>query len=150
MRIARWPWYEPPGEFSINHRKENSPMNDTPTVTIHSGAHADTRLASVAASPGQKGKILDARGRTIEVRPLNAIETYRLLKITKATGGEGYFGMAAMAASVRGIDGDPEAFINNDRDIEAMVQRLGNDGLAAVAKALGEHEEEELGEAPKS
>lgn len=124
-------------------------MNDTPNVTIHSGAHAHTRPAPVAASTGQKGKIRDARGRLIEVRPLDAVETYRLLKITKATGGEGYFGMASMACAVRSIDGELEGYINTDREIEAMIGRLGNDGLAAVAKALSEYEEE-LGEAPKS
>jgi hypothetical protein len=119
-----------------------------PTITLeHAAAIA---AASSVDAPAQKGKIRDAKGRTLVVRPLDSIETYRLLKITKATGNEGFFGMAAMAASVQSIDGEPEAFINNDRDIELMVQRLGSHGMAAVATALAEFREEEIGEAPKN
>jgi hypothetical protein len=123
-------------------------MTQSPHVTIHSTAQ-DGALETGSASPGQKGKIRDAKGRMIEARPLDALETYRLMKITKATGGEGFFGMAAMACAVRSIDGEPEGLLGSEIQIEAMIQRLGNHGLAAVAKALSE-KEEELGEAPKT
>jgi hypothetical protein len=126
-------------------------MTQPPHVTIHHSA--DGTPASEGATGGAampKGKIRDAKGRMLEVRPLNALETYRLMKITKATGGEGFFGMAAMAAAVRSIDGEPEAYINTDREIEVMIQRLGNEGLAAVAEVLSEKQKEEIGEAPKS
>jgi hypothetical protein len=125
-------------------------MTQPPNVIIHSAGPADTPLVPGSASPYPKGKIKDAKGRMLEVRPLSALETYRLMKITKATGGEGFFGMAAMAAAVRSIDGEPEAYINTDREIEVMIQRLGNEGLAAVAEVLSKEQEEEIGEAPKS
>jgi hypothetical protein len=125
-------------------------MNQTPNVTIRHGAEHAAAIPPVSsdAAPLQNGKIRDARGRMIEVKPLNALEIYRLMKITKATGAEGFFGMAVMVCSVRSIDGEPEAFINSDRDIESMIQSLGNDGLAAVSEALTEYKEE-IGEAPK-
>jgi hypothetical protein len=122
-------------------------MTDIHNVTIHSTTHADTPPVPGVASPRQNGKIRDARGRLIEVKPLDALEIYRLMKITKATGAEGFFGMAVMVCSVRSIDGESE-IINNDREIEIMIQRLGNEGLAAVSEALTEYKEE-IGEAPK-
>jgi hypothetical protein len=126
-------------------------MNQAPNVTIHHDhpSHDEASRPSAAQSI-PAGKIRDARGRLLEVRPLSALETYRLMKITKATGGEGFFGMAAMACAVRSIDGEPEGFLNSDRDIEVLIQLLGNEGLAAVAEALSEKQEEEIGEAPKS
>jgi hypothetical protein len=124
-----------------NHRKE-SPMTRPPQVTIHH--------TSDAAPVVQKGKRRDARGRMIEAHPLDALETYRLMKLTKAEGGEGFFGMAAMACSVRSIDGDAELGFSSEMELEALIQRLGNEGLAAVGAALGDFNKEEIGAAPKT
>jgi len=117
-------------------------MNDTPKVTIHSA-----RTALAEAMPGVKAEvrahppvtIIDAKGRKIVVKPLDALEEFRLAKIMGSNGDSAWArSIALQACSVREFDGDPEAFINNDRDIEAMVQRLGSEGFEAVGKALSE------------
>jgi hypothetical protein len=117
-------------------------MTQPPNVVIHNVGdvrpeHAPTGDPHQSASkPPQTNVIVDSRGRKIEVRPLSPVETYRLMKITRATGEEGFFGMAAMACAVRSIDGEPEGFINNERDIELMLQQLGGEGLTAVGTLL--------------
>ena len=126
-------------------------MSNPPNVVITSQEVSAPAAASAAQpAPVETGKMRDARGRMLEVRALNSLETYRLMKATKATGGEGFFGMAAMAASVRSIDGHLEGFPGTEMQIESMIQRLGNEGLAAVAEALSAEKEEEQSEAPKS
>jgi hypothetical protein len=117
---------------------------DTPKVTIHSA-----RTALSEALPGVKaevrahppGTIIDAKGRKIVVRPLDALEEFRLAKIMGAYGDSAWArSIALQACSVREFEGEQEAFLSNDRDIEAMVQRLGSEGFDAVGKALVELE----------
>lgn len=118
---------------------------DTPNVIAGDADNAST------LAPSEK-KVRDAKGRTIVVRPLNSLDTYRLLKITKAGGTEGFFGMAVLAVSARSIDGT-SVYANTDREVEATIQWLGNHGLAAVADALVELHKEEEGagdDAPKT
>jgi hypothetical protein len=97
-----------------------------------------------------KGKITDSTGRQLVVRPLNSLETYRLLRLTKATGEEGFFGLASMAAAVRSIGDAEVAFPGSERELEFRVQQLGNEGLAAAAKALAGLRDDGDLEAPKS
>jgi len=108
-------------------------------VNIHSADAAPSATSTGNALP--PGTIIDAKGRKIVVRPLDALEEFRLAKIMGAHGDSAWArSIALQAASVREFDGDPEAFINNDRDIELIVQRLGSEGFDAVSKELGEIE----------
>lgn len=81
--------------------------------------------------------VVDAGGRRIVVKRLTPVETYRMMKVTKATGDEGFFGMACMAAAVRSLGGEGCLLPHSEMTIEAMLQRLGADGLAAVGVAMG-------------
>ncbi len=124
-------------------------MADAPhhTVTVH-----DQTVGAQAKPPNAANSavaVTDKKGRRIEVRSLNPIESYRLLKLTKATGLEGFFGMATMAATVRSIDGDPVGFPAKESEIEFMLQRLGNEGITAVVEALNAETEVETIDAPK-
>jgi hypothetical protein len=104
-------------------------------VNVHS---ADAAPSGNALPPGT---IIDAKGRKIVVRPLDALEEFRLAKIMGANGDSAWArSIALQACSVREFDGEPEAFLNTDRDIEAMVGRLGSEGFEAVGKALGDLE----------
>lgn len=112
----------------------------TPNVTIHSAQ--ETAAAAPAASKAPAlppGTIVDTKGRKIVVRPLDALEEFRLAKIMGSNGDSAWArSIALQACSVRELDGEPEAFLNSDRDIEAMVGRLGSEGFEAVGKALDE------------
>lgn len=107
-----------------------------PKVTVHS-ATVEPASASAAATGFPAGTVIDAKGRKLVARPLDALEEYRLAKIMGETGDSAWArNIALQAASVREFEGEVETFPNNDREIEAMVQRLGSEGFEALSKAL--------------
>jgi hypothetical protein len=78
----------------------------------------------------------DSLGRRLTVRRLTALERLRLFK---AVGPElaqnpPYFGMAALAACVIDIDGVPVPPPTTEAQLESLVQRLGDEGIEAVAQ----------------
>jgi hypothetical protein len=107
-----------------------------PKVTVHSATEAP--VSAPAASTGlPPGTAIDSKGRKIVAKPLDALEEYRLAKIMGETGDSAWArSIALQAAAVREFEGEPETFPNNDREIEAMVQRLGSEGFEALSKAL--------------
>jgi hypothetical protein len=125
-------------------------MNDTPKVTIHSGTaiHSDTARAEHDTARGDTapkdralppGTVIDAKGRKIVCKLLSPLEQYRLSKIMGEAGESAWTRqIASNAATVQSINGVQEAFINNDSDIEAMIESLGDEGFEAVNEALKE------------
>jgi len=82
----------------------------------------------------------DASGRRIALRDVGMIETLRLFK---ALGGElskneAYLTMATFAISVSMIDDVPLPFPVNEAGVEALLERIGTHGMAAVIAALKE------------
>jgi hypothetical protein len=80
----------------------------------------------------------DARGRQIEVRKLKPIEQLWMVELI---GGENasngpYLGYATFAYSVSKIDGLDVPRIRTKVALEAMVQRLDEEGLKAVGEAF--------------
>lgn len=107
-----------------------------PKVTVHSTteAHATAPAPPTGLPPGT---VIDAKGRKLVAKPLDALEEYRLAKIMGESGDSAWArNIALQAAAVREFEGEVETFPNNDREIEAMVQRLGSEGFEALSKAL--------------
>jgi hypothetical protein len=72
------------------------------------------------------------------LRRLTALDKLRLFKAAGAqlAQNQPWLGMALLAASVAAIDDVPVPPPINEGLIEALVSRLGDDGIAAVAEAL--------------
>jgi hypothetical protein len=89
-----------------------------------------------------------ADGRVLTLRRLGALDRLRLFKAVGAVLAENppYLGMVMLAASVTAIDAIPVPPPVTEAQLEALVQRLGDDGMLAVADALdgAEHEQVEL------
>lgn len=88
-------------------------------------------------------EIKDARGRRLVLRPLRVMEQVKLLRAIgpEQSRNEPYVGIVQAAAGVAEVDGVPLPFPQNERMIDAAIDRLGDDGLMAVAlhqKALME------------
>jgi hypothetical protein len=84
--------------------------------------------------------VTDAQGRLLQLRRLTALDKLRLFK---AAGpvlslNRSWLGMAVLAASVTAIDDVPVPAPGNEQQIEALVARLGDAGIAAVGEALAE------------
>jgi hypothetical protein len=98
-----------------------------------------TRLVAAAqAAP----TITDAQGRMLTLRRLTALDKLRLFKAAGPTLAHNqlWLGMATLACSVIAIDDVPVPAPAGEAQIEALVARLGNDGLDAIAEALAPSE----------
>lgn len=80
----------------------------------------------------------DARGRMLALRPLTMLDRLRLFKALGAelSMNDAYLGVASLAAAVSAIEGVPLPFPANEAAVENAVERLGEDGIEAVAMAL--------------
>ncbi len=86
----------------------------------------------------QEDVVRDAAGRRITLRRLGALDKLRLFEAAGPvlSGNDRWLGMAVLACSVTAIDDVPWPMPANKQGVEAMVQRLGDDGIAAVSDAL--------------
>lgn len=118
---------------------------DRPTIfsTADSGSPLQQPVAvpgptpteQVVAKANAKPKIVtkvDERGRRITVKFLSPLDRMRLAKLLgKDAGNEVYMGYAALAFAVTHIDED-DTSIANIRELEFLVERLGDEGLQVV------------------
>ena len=87
---------------------------------------------------GWSGAVVDGQGRRLELKRLGVLERLRLFEAAGAelSRNDRWLGMAVLAASVTAMDGVPLPFPASKAAVEAAVQRLGEEGIAAVAGAL--------------
>ncbi|MDD2878011.1 MAG: hypothetical protein PHT60_13570 [Acidiphilium sp.] len=80
----------------------------------------------------------DARGRQLSVRALTMLDRLRLFKAlgNDLAMNDAYLGVASLAASVTAVDGVPLLFPASEAAVENAVERLGDDGIEAVAVVL--------------
>lgn len=79
--------------------------------------------------------LTDAKGRKLMLRPLNVMAQVRLLRAIGPEQSQNapYVNIVQAAAGVSEIDGVPMPFPTNERMIDAAIERIGDDGLMAVA-----------------
>jgi hypothetical protein len=82
----------------------------------------------------------DSRGRRIGIVKPTALARYRLLKMLGAdnAGNPHVLGYAMLAACVRSLDGNDVMAPNNEREIEVLIDRLGDEGFEAIGKCLAD------------
>ncbi len=82
--------------------------------------------------------VRDADGRELVLRRLTALDRLRLFKAIGPVLSQNnlYLGMATLAASVTSVDSVPVPAPTTEGQIEALVARLGDVGIAAVAAAF--------------
>lgn len=83
-------------------------------------------------------QVKDKAGRVIELRRLGVVEQLRLFKVLgpELSENRAYVGLARVAAAVAAVDGVPVPFPAGEAGIEAALDRLGEDGVEAVAAML--------------
>jgi hypothetical protein len=102
--------------------------------------HSPTQ--QIVADSAAAFRVNDRGGRELFVRRLSALDRLRLFKALGPDLAENapYVGMALLAISVTEIDKIPLPPPMSEGQVEALIQRLGDDGLAAVSDALlGSH-----------
>jgi hypothetical protein len=85
----------------------------------------------------------DKKGRRLMLRPLTALDTLRLFKAAGPilAQNEPWLSMAGLAFSVMEIDGVPVPAPATEPQIEGLIDRLGDEGLAAIADAVKDAQE---------
>lgn len=97
-----------------------------------------TPSQSFVAAAQHTWDVTDARGRTLTIHEITALDRLRLFKAVPphlATN-ERYLGEACLAFAVTAIDGVPVPQPTNDPQIEAAIERLGNEGINAIGASL--------------
>jgi hypothetical protein len=81
---------------------------------------------------------VDAKRRRLTLRRLTALDTLRLFKAAGPVlaQNEPWLSMAGMAFSVLEIDGVPVPAPVTEAQIEGLIDRLGDEGLAAIANTM--------------
>ncbi len=84
--------------------------------------------------------VTDGQGRRITLRRLNALDKLRLFKAAgpMLAQNQAWLGMAVLAWSVAAIDDVPVPAPSSEAQIEAIIARLGDAGIEAIAAALSE------------
>jgi hypothetical protein len=97
-----------------------------------------TPSTSIISAAAATESIVDSGGRTLIVRRLTALDRLRLFKAAGPLLAQNppWLGMALVASSVVAIDNVPVPPPSNELQIEAMIGRLGDAGVEAVAQAL--------------
>jgi hypothetical protein len=81
---------------------------------------------------------VDAKGRQLLLRRLTALDTLRLFKAAGPTLAENepWLSMAGLAFAVLALDGVPVPAPMTEAQIEGLIDRLGDEGLAAIAATI--------------
>ncbi len=97
-----------------------------------------TPSARVIATAQAAPMVTDAKGRRLHLRKLTALDKLRLFKAAGSglAQNQPWLGMAVLAASVAAIDDVPVPQPANEQQVEALVARLGDAGIAAIGAAL--------------
>jgi hypothetical protein len=95
--------------------------------------------ATIVSAATVAPTVTDRLGRRLTLRRMTSLDKLRLFKAAGPTlaHNQPWLGMAMLACSVSEIDNVPAPPPANEQQIEAMVARLGDLGIAAVAEALG-------------
>lgn len=81
--------------------------------------------------------VTDTLGRFIECRHPTALDRFRLFRAIGPMGANPqYLGMAMLAVCATAIDGVPLPFPTSETTLDAAINRLGNEGMDAIAPAL--------------
>ena len=107
-----------------------------------------TPSATIVASAMATEIVVDDQGRKLTIRRLHALDRLRLFKAAGPflAQNQPWLGMALVACSVAAIDDIPFPPPVSEPQIEAMIGRLGDTGIAAVASALHQPLEQSLAE----
>jgi len=82
-------------------------------------------------------EVRDTLGRRLVLRRLNAVDRLRLFKALGPVLSENaaYLGLALLAVSVTSMDEVPLPAPGSEAQLEALISRLGDEGLEAAASA---------------
>lgn len=112
-----------------------------PKVTVNPHRASPLPSQEVIQTATQEHLITDARGRSITLKKPGILAQYRLVEAMGAESAknEVYMGMILPVIFVAAIDGVQVVAPSNKAQIEALIVRLDEEGIAAVAQGVQDH-----------
>lgn len=105
------------------------------TVTIN-----ETPTAEVIAKAKAEVVITDDKGRSIKLKKPGVLAQYRLIEVLgDSAKNEVYMGMVLPLIFVSEIDGEAVFSPAKKSEVEALIQRLDEEGIAAVMAGVQEN-----------
>ncbi len=97
-----------------------------------------TPSETIIASATSAQVVIDDNGRRLAIRRMTVLDKLRLFRAAGPYLSQNgpWLGIALLACSVTAIDDVPVPMPANEQQIEALVARLGDNGIAAAARAL--------------
>jgi len=109
-------------------------------VTVNPGGAAMAPSSQVVAHAASEVQVTDARGRTITMRKPNPITRLRFIEAMGESSTNRLWVSNVWALMfVAAIDGSPVPAPSNKNQIEALYQRLDDDGIVSVSEAFEQH-----------
>ena len=106
-----------------------------PKVTIN-----ETPAQQVIKASNSEHIVFDGLGRSIKLKKPGVLAQYRLIELLgDSAKNEVYTGMVLPLIFVCEIDGDHVYQPTSKKELEALIQRLDEDGITAISKGLEEH-----------
>lgn len=107
------------------------------TVKLQLG---ETPSAEVVKAAQAAFDVVDARDRTLTLKKPGVLAQYRLIEaLGDSAKNEVYMNMVLPLIYVSAIDGTPVVQPNSKREVEALITRLDEEGIAAVMAGVAEH-----------
>ena len=97
-----------------------------------------TPTATIISRSAETQEVVDCSGRRLILRIPAALDKLRIFKAAGAdlALNQPWISMAILASSVTAIDDIPVPFPTSEGQIEALISRLGDVGLDAVARVM--------------
>lgn len=97
----------------------------------------DAPSVDVVAKQNQSFVVTDAKGRAITLKKPGVLSQFRLIEALGETAkNQVYTSMVLPIIFVTDIDGDPIPQPQSKREIEALIQRLDDEGIEAVSNGV--------------
>lgn len=100
----------------------------------------ETPSQQIVNAASQTTDLKDSTGRVITIKMLKPLDRLRMFEVIGAENSknEQYVGYASLAFLVAAIDGEPVAKPSTKIQLEALMQRLDDPGLEAIAMHLAQ------------
>lgn len=121
-------------------------MDNNVKVTVNPSPSSEVVAKALAET-----SITDAKNRTIKLKKPGVLAQYRLIEVVgDSAKNETYMNMVLPIIFVSAIDDDPVFQPSSKGELEALIQRLEEDGVTAVMNGVAQHFGPQNAEADKA
>ena len=112
-----------------------------PKVTVHHDKQEDSPGGSVAKLASQLVYVKDSKGRKLGLRRLPFLEEFRIVETVgpERAANQVYMGMLNPILCIAEIDGEKIEVPRTHAQVEALINRAGEEGFAAAYEGVAKH-----------